>query len=128
MARRRAPRRPPRYKRYKFGVLRNTHDTKGRQEYRAGVESMPTRASSPRATRRSKAASKSLPRPAAAPTEERYRLALESLNYGIYDWDIDADTVHYAPGLRIMLGLSEAELAVPADWMARMHPDDVPRY
>ena len=27
-----------------------------------------------------------------------------------------------------MLGLSEAELASPADWMARMHPDDVPRY
>jgi PAS domain S-box-containing protein len=87
---------------------------------------MPTRASPIRPARRSKASSKSPP--AAAPTEERYALALESLNYGIYDWDIDADTVFYAPALRIMLGLSEAELATPADWMARMHPDDVPRY
>jgi PAS domain S-box-containing protein len=89
---------------------------------------MPTRASSStRPARRGKASSKSPP-PAAAPTEERYALALESLNYSIYDWDIDADTVYYAPALRIMLGLSEAELATPADWMARMHPDDVPRY
>jgi PAS domain S-box-containing protein len=88
---------------------------------------MPTRASPSRPARRSKASSKSAP-PAAAPTDERYALALESLNYGIYDWDIEADTVFYAPALRIMLGLSEAELATPSDWMARMHPDDVPLY
>jgi PAS domain S-box-containing protein len=86
---------------------------------------MPTRASPTRPARRAKAGKSP---PAAAPTEERYALALESLNYGIYDWDIDADTVFYAPALRIMLGLSEAELATPADWMARMHPDDVPLY
>src|SRR5690242_15187104 len=88
---------------------------------------MPTRAtSSTRPARRGKASSKSPP--AAAPPDERYALALESLNYGIYDWDIDADTVFYAPALRIMLGLNEAELSTPADWMARMHPDDVPLY
>jgi len=63
-----------------------------------------------------------------APSEERYALALESLNYGVYDWDIEADTVYYAPTLRIMLGLSEADLAKPADWIARMHPDDAPLY
>ena len=81
---------------------------------------MPTRAStSSRSARRAKASSKSPP-PAAAPTEERYALALESLNYGIYDWDIDADSVFYAPALRIMLGLSEAELATPA-WRAQRH-------
>jgi PAS domain S-box-containing protein len=87
---------------------------------------MPTRASPTRPARRSKASSKSAP--PAAPTDERYALALESLNYGIYDWDIEADTVFYAPALRIMLGLSEADLSRPADWMARMHPDDVPLY
>ena len=27
-----------------------------------------------------------------------------------------------------MLGLNEAELATPADWMGRMHPDDLPLY
>jgi PAS domain S-box-containing protein len=60
--------------------------------------------------------------------EERYALALESLNLGFYDWDIEANTIHYAPTLRIMLGLSEADLATPADWIARMHPDDLPLY
>jgi PAS domain S-box-containing protein len=61
-------------------------------------------------------------------SEERYALALQGLNYGIYDWNIEADTVYYAPELRIMFGLAEAELAVPADWMTRMHPDDKPIY
>src|SRR5215831_21424776 len=89
---------------------------------------MPTRASPSTRSARREATRKSSKQAPAAPTEERYALALESLNYGIYDWDIEADTVYYAPALRIMLGLSEAELAVPADWMARMHPDDVPLY
>src|SRR5690348_6678828 len=88
---------------------------------------MPTRAtSSTRPARRGKASSKSPP--AAAPPEERYALALESLNYGIYDWDIDTDWVFYAPALRIMLSLSEAELATPSNWLARMLPDDKPLY
>jgi PAS domain S-box-containing protein len=65
---------------------------------------------------------------ALAASEERYLLALQSLNYGVYDWDIEGGTVYYSPDLRIMLGLSEAELASPADWMVRMHPDDMPLY
>jgi PAS domain S-box-containing protein len=87
---------------------------------------MPTRASpSARNSRRPSA------RGASSRTtqlEERYALALESLNFGVYDWNIEADTVYYAPTLRIMLGLSEAELGTPVDWMSRMHPDDVPLY
>ncbi len=63
-----------------------------------------------------------------AEIEERYALAMESSNFGVFDWNIEADTVYYAPALRIMLGLNEAELAKPADWISRMHPDDQPRY
>jgi PAS domain S-box-containing protein len=71
--------------------------------------------------------------PGAAPvgvaaTEERHLLALQSLNYGVYDWNIEAGTVYYSPDLRIMLGLAETDLAKPADWIARMHPDDLPLY
>jgi PAS domain S-box-containing protein len=87
---------------------------------------MATRAS-PSARNARRAAARA-PATKSAPGEERYALALESLNYGIYDWDIESGTVYYAPSLRIMLGLSEAELSTPADWMARMHPDDVPLY
>ena len=87
---------------------------------------MPTRASPPSRSERPDAPRPTPAKPAAS--EERYLLALQSLSYGIYDWDIEADTVFYAPALRIMLGLNEAELAKPADWMARMHPDDLPLY
>jgi len=87
---------------------------------------MPTRAPpSSRSARR--AAPRATPAKLAA-SEERYLLALQSLNYGVYDWNIEAGTVYYSPELRLMLGLSEADLAKPADWMARMHPDDLPLY
>ena len=87
---------------------------------------MPTRASSSaRDPRRAK------PRTTPGHTalsEERYALALESLNFGVFDWNIDTDTVYYSPTLRIMLGLSEAELSKPADWISLMHLDDLPLY
>src|SRR5215472_6709733 len=91
-----------------------------------GAPRMPTRASSSaRDPRRAK------PRTTPGHTalsEERYALALESLNFGVFDWNIDTDTVYYSPTLRIMLGLSEAELSKPADWISLMHLDDLPLY
>src|SRR5439155_12885477 len=87
---------------------------------------MPTRASpSSRGPRRN------APRATPAkqtPTDERYALALESLNLGVYEWNIETGAVYYPPALRIMLGVTEQEVATPADWMARMHPDDLPLY
>lgn len=56
--------------------------------------------------------------------EERYALAIASLNYGVFDWNVEADTIYYSPELRIILGLSAAELATPANWIERIHPDD----
>src|SRR5206468_4144541 len=37
------------------------------------------------------------------PAEERYALAMESINYGLYDWDIETGAIYFAPGLRIPL-------------------------
>src|SRR5215208_2740072 len=37
--------------------------------------------------------------------EERYALAMESISYGLYDWDLETDAVYFSPGLRILLGL-----------------------
>jgi PAS domain S-box-containing protein len=51
--------------------------------------------------------------------EERYALALESINEGVYDWNIEADTFSYAPGLRGILDLSLDELRSPSDWVGR---------
>ncbi len=87
---------------------------------------MPTRAApSTRPTRRSTARATPSKK---AQIEERYVLAMESLNLGVFDWNIEADTVYFAPDLRIMLGLTEKELARPRDWINRMHPDDLPLY
>ena len=63
-----------------------------------------------------------------APTDARYALALEAINENVYEWDIETDTVYYAPGLRIILGLSHDELRTPQDWIDRIHPDDLPIY
>ncbi len=55
---------------------------------------------------------------------ERYALALESINENLYDWDIENDTVYFAPGLFELLGLSPAQMRKPSDWIGRIHPDD----
>jgi len=59
-------------------------------------------------------------------SEERYALAMESINYGLYDWNIETDTTYYAPNLRILLGL--AKLNKPEDWSNRIHPSDLPMF
>src|SRR5262249_7939403 len=60
--------------------------------------------------------------------EERYRLALESINEGIYDFNAIDGSIYYAPQLSAMLGLRADELRTPDDWTSRIHPDDLPPY
>ena len=54
--------------------------------------------------------------------EERYALAMESINYGLCDWNLETNDIYYAPGLRIMLGLPPAALQTADDWKKRIHP------
>jgi PAS domain S-box-containing protein len=62
-----------------------------------------------------------------AQSDERYALAMESINEGVYDWDIETDEVNYSPALRRMIGLS-AEVTTSAEWYERIHPDDLQMY
>jgi PAS domain S-box-containing protein len=64
----------------------------------------------------------------AAPSEELYALALESIAEGVYDWNVVDNTIYYAPRLYRMLGLAADQLRSTEDWTSRIHPDDVPRY
>ncbi len=64
----------------------------------------------------------------ATAAEERYALAMESINYGLYDWDLETNAIYFAPGLRILLGLSSEELSKAEDWRGLMHPSDWPVY
>lgn len=66
--------------------------------------------------------------PPAPGDAERYALALESINENLYDWDIENDTVYFAPGLFDILGLTAAQMRKPSDWVDRIHPDDQPLF
>jgi PAS domain S-box-containing protein len=63
-----------------------------------------------------------------APDEERYALALESINHGVYDWDIQKGTIYYSPRLRAIFGMADDQLLTPEESGDRVHPDDIPHY
>src|SRR5215210_1716855 len=63
-----------------------------------------------------------------ADDEERYALALESINHGVYDWDIVKNTVYDSPLLRAIFGMAEGQILTPEESGARIHPDDVVNY
>jgi PAS domain S-box-containing protein len=62
---------------------------------------------------------------AVAPSAERLALAIEGANDGLWDWDIDANTVYYSPRWKSMLGYADDEISDDFDeWTRRIHPDD----
>ena len=64
----------------------------------------------------------------AAADEQRYARALESIDQGVYDWDIVRGTVYYSPLLRSIFGMSDDMTLTPAESGARIHRDDLERY
>jgi len=58
-------------------------------------------------------------------SEERYALALQAANDGIWDWNIKANQIHYSPRWTEMLGLQENDISAdPQEWFDLVHPDD----
>jgi PAS domain S-box-containing protein len=59
-------------------------------------------------------------------SEERYALAVQGSNDGIYDHDLVSNTLYWSPRLKEMLGYADGELEIDLDtFMSFMHPDDV---
>jgi PAS domain S-box-containing protein len=59
-------------------------------------------------------------------SRERFRLALEGANDGIWDWDLTTGVLFYSARYKSMLGLEEHELEhTLAAWEERLHPDDI---
>lgn len=57
--------------------------------------------------------------------QERYALAAEGANDGLWDWDISNDQIYYSPRWKSMLGFEENELTRGfQDWEDLIHPDD----
>jgi diguanylate cyclase (GGDEF)-like protein/PAS domain S-box-containing protein len=58
-------------------------------------------------------------------SEERYSLATQGANDGLWDWDIVTRQVYFSPRWKSMLGYRENQIgARPEDWLERIHPED----
>jgi diguanylate cyclase (GGDEF)-like protein/PAS domain S-box-containing protein len=58
-------------------------------------------------------------------SEQRYALAAQGANDGLWDWDLKTGRVYYSARWKAMLGCGEGEVGEsPEEWMRRVHPDD----
>ena len=58
-------------------------------------------------------------------SEERFRMAMDAAQEGIWDWNITTGEVYYSPGYATMLGYRPEELRPDVStWTDLMHPDD----
>ncbi len=58
-------------------------------------------------------------------SEERYALAVQGANDGIWDWNVKTGEVYYSPRWKAMLGYAEDEIGnTLEEWVSRVHPDD----
>jgi diguanylate cyclase (GGDEF)-like protein/PAS domain S-box-containing protein len=62
-------------------------------------------------------------------SEERYALAVQGANDGLWDWKIPSGQVYFSPRWKQMLGYSDGELpADPQEWFSRVHAADRDRF
>ncbi|HEV3061129.1 MAG TPA: EAL domain-containing protein [Vicinamibacterales bacterium] len=61
-------------------------------------------------------------------SEERYALAIDGANDGLWDWNLVTNEVHWSPRWKAILGLEPSEAGdSPDEWLTRVHPADVGR-
>ena len=59
-------------------------------------------------------------------SEERYSLAMQGTNDGLWDWNLSTQKVYYSPRWKEMLGFADHEIGdSPEEWLSRVHADDV---
>ena len=58
-------------------------------------------------------------------SEERYALAARGSNDGLWDWNLQANSVYFSPRWKAMLGCEEIEIGdKPEEWFSRIHEGD----
>jgi diguanylate cyclase (GGDEF)-like protein/PAS domain S-box-containing protein len=63
-----------------------------------------------------------------AALEQRFSLAIQGTNDGVWDWDLQTNRVFYSPRWKAMLGYAETEIGDTADeWLRLAHVEDRPR-
>jgi len=59
-------------------------------------------------------------------SEQRFALAVQGANDGIWDWDIKNHTLYWSPRMKELLGYADEELDVDFHtFESRLHPDDL---
>jgi diguanylate cyclase (GGDEF)-like protein/PAS domain S-box-containing protein len=59
-------------------------------------------------------------------SEQRYALAVQGANDGLWDWHLEADRIHYSDRWMQMLGFPPGELDATSEaWFGRIHEDDL---
>lgn len=60
--------------------------------------------------------------------EQRWKFALESSGFGVWDWDLTRDTIFRSSQFKVMLGYSADEPISDAalGWQGMVHPEDLP--
>jgi PAS domain S-box-containing protein len=62
-------------------------------------------------------------------SDERLRLALDSTQIGILEWNVPKGHVYYSPGLWGLLGYDHGRMPSTLEvWQSLIHPDDLPLY
>ncbi len=62
-------------------------------------------------------------------SDERLRLALDSTQIGIFEWNLATNQIYYSPGLWNMLDYTQGDVAdTPEAWTSLIHQDDLPGY
>lgn len=58
-------------------------------------------------------------------SEERYALAVEGANDGLWDWNVTTGEVYWSPRWRSIVGVDHDTISTsPDEWLSRIHPDD----
>src|SRR6266700_88569 len=58
-------------------------------------------------------------------SEERYALAAQGANDGLWDWNLVDNAIYFSPRWKIMLGYQESEIGnCPEEWLDRIHVAD----
>lgn len=58
-------------------------------------------------------------------SEQRYALAAQGANDGLWDWDLTINRMYYSSRWKKMLGCADIDISNnPEEWFGRIHPDD----
>ena len=59
-------------------------------------------------------------------SEARLRLSVAAADIGLWDWDLQTNTVHYSPEWKRQIGYRDDEISNDFnEWQGRVHPDDL---